>query len=453
MIPKSLLFLCLLPSLLFSQELLFKNYQTEISTMDPDKGLLYQFSGDSLKLIDMSSLEILENRYIKRPPSKPFVSLRPTWIKNELWLSEKSGGAIYSIQGDSLHRIDRSDIHNWQSDSSIFVKNDTLFKYGGYGYWTASNALSYYDNTSKGWEVLTYKSSDFPIGTHSQKHFLLGDYLYIFGGYEVPAQNRLEAKTSQAVWRFHLKSKEWKFMGLLDIPNFNSYLPIESEGPEDFELISNYHGLLKINLNNNQVAVHSKNPLYFTIDLEGKKPVFKYRGHYYYYDIDNFDLRLKKVTENQFVLKKTEQTPLFVKKISLVYTIGIWVVIILIVSLPLWFIRKLKRKKKTLFISPKAIRFDQKESEISPVEYTILELLLADKPLESAQILNLVYNESLTKSHNEKIKTQTIDGLNLKLSYLFGSQNNYISSEKSMEDKRIRVYQMNLGEILIKLVP
>ncbi len=162
---------------------------------------------------------------------------------------------------------------------------------------------------------------------------------------------------------------------------------------------------------------------------------------------------MKKVANTQFVLKKTEVTPLFVNKISLVYTIGIWVLIFLVVSVPLWFLRTLKRKKKTLFISPKAIRFDQKESEISPVEYTILELLLADKPLESAQILNLVYNESLTKSHNEKIKTQTIDGLNLKLSYLFGSQNNYISSEKSMEDKRIRVYHMNLGEILIKLVP
>jgi hypothetical protein len=64
----------------------------------------------------------------------------------------------------------------------------------------------------------------------------------------------------------------------------------------------------------------------------------------------------------------------------------------------------------------------------------------------------MVYNDQLTKSHNEKIKSNIIDTLNLKLSYVLGIQETYIASEKSLEDKRIRVYGLNLPDVLLKII-
>jgi hypothetical protein len=53
--------------------------------------------------------------------------------------------------------------------SSLFVKNETLYKYGGYGYWTASNVISYLDPISKGWELIPYnEESPIRISSHSK---------------------------------------------------------------------------------------------------------------------------------------------------------------------------------------------------------------------------------------------------------------------------------------------
>lgn len=40
----------------------------------------------------------------------------------------------------------------------------------------------------------------------------------------------------------------------------------------------------------------------------------------------------------------------------------------------------------------------------------------------------------------------------LKLSYVLGIQETHIASEKSLEDKRIRVYGLNLPDVLLKII-
>ena len=457
MIPKSLLFLCFLPSLLFSQqlfsqELLFKNTQIEIGTMNADQDLLYQFTGDSLTVISMEKLLVKNTRKIHKPSDVPFVSLRPIWLKKQLLLSQKNGGNLYAITHDSLQRIDQSDIHNWQSFSSFFEKNDTLYKYGGYGYWTASNALSYYDKTSKGWEVIPFQEGDMPMGTHSQKHQLVSDQLYIFGGYHIRGQNRLKTLLSNAIWALNFNAKKWAYVGEINVPDFDSYKIIQSSNPDDFELFHSQHGLVKINIEENTAAVFSKNPIYFNVDIQSHQPVYKHKGHYYYYDIDNLDIRLKKVPETAFVLMQTGEISFYTNKASVTQQWLIAVFTFLSVVFLIVFFRKKKVKKKTLYVESTKMVFNQKESDIDPIEFELMTLLKDGAHIESAHILSMVYNESLTKSHNEKIKTQTIEGLNLKLSYLLGAQDQYISSVKSQEDKRIRVYHILLGEIMIKIV-
>ena len=189
---KKRLFLFLLFSLpVLSQEIVFKISDQQLTALDREKGLLLQFSGDSLTTIDLEVFKIKSKTALKLPLEFTFIEYRPIWQNNTLLLSEKDGGKVYAFENDSLVRIDRSDIVHWQSFSSLFNRNDSIYKYGGYGYWTTSNALTYLNPISKGWEVISFKSKKVPQSAYNQINHLSKSDLFIFGGYHVNDHDRL----------------------------------------------------------------------------------------------------------------------------------------------------------------------------------------------------------------------------------------------------------------------
>ena len=57
---------------------------------------------------------------------------------------EEKGGDVFELsKKDSLVRIENSNIKNFLIGSAIFIKKDTLFRHGGYGYWSQSNFFTY----------------------------------------------------------------------------------------------------------------------------------------------------------------------------------------------------------------------------------------------------------------------------------------------------------------------
>ncbi|MDG1048100.1 MAG: hypothetical protein P8O95_06565 [Flavobacteriaceae bacterium] len=447
MLKKLLLLIALSSNVLFGQEIEFKLSDQELTTLDRGRGLLLQFSGDSLTTIDVAVFEIKSKKALKLPTNFTFIEYRPIWLNNTLLLSEKDGGKVYAIEKDSLVRRDRSDIRHWQSDSSLFHRNDTIYKYGGYGYWTTSNALTYLDPISKGWEVIGTKGLEVPKSTHSQIHFLNKNNLFILGGYHLSGINRLKALYQNSVWAYDFKLKIWSYLGQSIIEEMDQYMRIDT-GPEGtHELFSEQRSLIKIDLINNKTSYYTENPLYFDVEMDLNLPIYKYKNAYIYYQKTDKNLLLTKVTENLFVQQKSENSSLFVQQknrtLYAVFSVLFGVLIIV-----LWLILK---KKKTLFVFEHKISFNKKEAFLEPTEYLILKTLIVNTALESAQILSLIYNESLTKSHNEKIKNNLIESLNLKLSYVIGGGAAPIASEKSPEDKRIRTYSLKIPQVKVRL--
>ena len=451
MLKKLLLLIALSSNVLFGQEIEFKLSDQELTTLDRGRGLLLQFSGDSLTTIDVAVFEIKSKKALKLPTNFTFIEYRPIWLNNTLLLSEKDGGKVYAIEKDSLVRRDRSDIRHWQSDSSLFHRNDTIYKYGGYGYWTTSNALTYLDPISKGWEVIGTKGLEVPKSTHSQIHFLNKNNLFILGGYHLSGINRLKALYQNSVWAFDFKLKIWSYLGQSIIEEMDQYMRIDT-GPEGtHELFSEQRSLIKIDLINNKTSYYTENPLYFDVEMDLNLPIYKYKNAYIYYQKTDKNLLLTKVTENLFVQQKSENSSLFVQQknrtLYAVFSVLFGVLIIV-----LWLIlKKRKKKKKTLFVFEHKISFNKKEAFLEPSEYLILKTLIVNTALESAQILSLIYNESLTKSHNEKRKKNLIESLNLKLSYVIGGGAAPIASEKSPEDKRIRTYSLKIPQVKVRL--
>lgn len=76
MFKKLLLLIALSSNVLFGQEIIFKVSDQELTTLDRGKGLLLQFSGDSLTTIDIAIFEIKSKKALKLPAGFTFIEYR-----------------------------------------------------------------------------------------------------------------------------------------------------------------------------------------------------------------------------------------------------------------------------------------------------------------------------------------------------------------------------------------
>ena len=73
--------------------------------------------------------------------------------KDKSYLISKGGGKVLLYQNDSISEIDNS--HEWKSryEANIFIKNDTIFSFGGYGYFNFKNDLLFFETKTGEWNL------------------------------------------------------------------------------------------------------------------------------------------------------------------------------------------------------------------------------------------------------------------------------------------------------------
>lgn len=59
------------------------------------------------------------------------------------------GGQVLEWHNDTISRIDHSYEHRNQLNSAIFQRNDTIFRFGGYGFFESRNFFTYFDYKTK----------------------------------------------------------------------------------------------------------------------------------------------------------------------------------------------------------------------------------------------------------------------------------------------------------------
>ena len=100
----------------------------------------------------------------------------------------RKGGLVYKIDSDTIVRIDNSFAHKNQTGSKIFQINDTIYKYGGYGYWQMQDLISYYDFRSNEWEILDINQEI--TGLVDAYTVEKDNIIYFFGGTTVDKKHR-----------------------------------------------------------------------------------------------------------------------------------------------------------------------------------------------------------------------------------------------------------------------
>lgn len=155
----------------------------------------------------------LIDRTLLDPIPEKYPDYEPAWIDNTLHLGAKFGGHVYKVLQDTTLRIDYSFEHRKQSQAPQFVYNDTLFRYGGYGFWRANNFFTYFDTTTSEWEYYATHGVSLPPEAYNGVSQLVGDHFYVLGGHEINPNTGLQAAYSKELWRFDFSTRKWKNLG------------------------------------------------------------------------------------------------------------------------------------------------------------------------------------------------------------------------------------------------
>ena len=73
-------------------------------------------------------------------------------------------GPVFKKDGNQFIRIDNTSLHRNQVWGSFFVYNDKIHIYGGYGFWSFKDYITFYDPNIKQWDIVYNNSAYIPKG-------------------------------------------------------------------------------------------------------------------------------------------------------------------------------------------------------------------------------------------------------------------------------------------------
>jgi hypothetical protein len=360
------------------------------------------------------------------------------WFDNALHLTSNRGGLVYRVEKDTTIRIDRSFQHQKQNKASQFVYRDTLFRYGGYGFWRANNFFTYFDNTTKEWEYYPIEGFQFPPEVYGGPCFLLGDTFYIFGGTEVDEFTGLEGQKSKDIWTFDFTKRKWMNLGKTAI-DLSPYKAVQKDSL--FYLFGHpqntNHNLL-VDLKNNQVQLYKQS--FTSANISKNDPAF-FRGDSLYYYKNN-TLYSTILSENIFNSQQQVERLFFDQRAlftNLTY-IALIAFGIIVVSY-LWITYQRMR-------APRLVRGGIRNNfdfyPLKEEEELILGLLQSKLTATTEDILRVIGRDDLSNSQNNKRKADAIVEINNLMKQLVGKR--IIKTRKDPADKRqvIYYYKRNL---------
>jgi len=398
-----------------------------------NKQLIYQ-TYTSIHRISLSNLKTTSSVRIKNYNAAP-----PKMIlkNNRMLFLNQRGGDIFELNSnDSLYKTDNSDIVNFFIDSNLFVRKDTIFRHGGYGYWTLSNFLIYFEDLTKEWQSYSIsEDSEIPPVINAQIGFTLNDSYYFFGGNSLDEKGaRTLTKKNNEIWEFNFNTKKWKKLG--DILR-NLIFPIHSSFKVDSDLflLNKQNKLFKIDVVNNTITKYKIAPILYQF-VFGVNPIY-YKDYVYFINgkgkIDK--IALSKLTKETEVITKFYDTQNITEKIILASVFIILLVVIL-------YLAKRYANTKTIKLLDNGIRFKNKFIELDSLSISIIKMV-EPQDIELSKVYNLVKKDHLSKIQNERIKNQYIDQINLQLSVLTGIKEDFLIVSKSNFDKRYKIIRLN----------
>lgn len=352
---------------------------------------------------------------------------------NKPYVVSKSGGGVWSVDKSGLKRIDNSYNHKMTFGSNVFVHRDTIFKFGGYGYWSNRNFFTFFSTTTNEWEYYPINPDSYlPPAVSGARGVYHDGQFYFDGGTTLDPHDGIAEMPSKYVWRFNFSEKLWYNLG---VSNFQVSKYAESADighgrvlvrkPNDQSIGDSF----VLDYVNNSISLIDPISPYIRINnqLVGNDSIYNFKKNVLF-GVSLADLTANKLSEKNLYL---DSDSLFN---NLTRVVGITLTFILIILI--YFYRKNRNRPR---LAETGIVVNREHYSLNPNELIILNLLLYNKNITSKIIADKIRDPKLSAAQNNKIKLDLISSTDKKVSSAIGIKR-FIHTRKSVKDKREIIY-------------
>tara|TARA_B100001063_G_scaffold48902_1_gene42829 strand:+ start:1103 stop:2398 length:1296 start_codon:yes stop_codon:yes gene_type:complete len=418
--------ICLITVLFISAICCAESKFNEYYSANPDSNQLYHIRYQNVVVSDLNNIKIDTFYYDENYYSK-IDATEIAWINNVPYIVSIPGGMVWKLINDTFTRIDNSYHHKMTCGSDVFVHNDTIFKFGGYGYWSNRNFFTYFDFKTTQWEFYKINNTYLPKGISHFNSTYFDENYYFSGGVTINYFDATIHEQNPDVWRFNFKNKTWVNLGISKHIDFHKKNTLDigngcilhEDDDDDIYLVDYVNNLIKKNnkksigpLNN---AIHINDSIYL-----------------------NFDSRLVSFPINDFKTNASFEKKFFLDSNALfsrLWVLSISLIIIIIILVSFLQIRNRNKPK----ITNRGIKYAGTNYNLTDRELKVLNALIKYKNIDSKTILMNIYDYSLSEPQNNRIKLDVIKNLDSKLCHILDVES-FIESKKSTKDKRLVIY-------------
>lgn len=359
-------------------------------------------------------------------------------LKQHSLFLNKTSGIVYELKNDSITRIDKSyddKIHNY---SLNFIFKDTLFRFGGYGYFQLNKSLIYFDPTLGQWDLVNYKNHHLIDPFAKVKfHFIKENELHIINyvnhdlkylnenntkkdGFVIDLKDRSITKKTKVSSSFHPPNSFYQIDDdyvFLFYPNQRKLMILKIEDLTLFEYTLNTEQASIINEENNNFSRIGDKLFCLNNDING----------YVSMNSLSIDSVLKNMTKTGNLYKSQ-------------FNYTFYIVFLLIVVFIIYFFilkksdKKIYTKNGNLIYGKVLIPIDEKMIET-------VNLLIKSDFVSNVSLNELFYKEGINKVHLNREKNNCIEKINVL--FKIHTNKNLIFKRKSTFDKRMTEYYIN----------
>jgi len=339
---------------------------------------------------------------------------------------------VFKLDDDSLIRVDKSIDSRITISSYIFKVQDTVIKYGGYGFWSQRNFMYYFDTDSFEWEYYRLNSKDDLEGSfYGTVNSLKNDVIF-YGGKKVNPQNPVEQIPSEEVVKFDYNQRKLLKLGLLKFDILDKKLLTISN---DVSFFYDDIYLYKIEPFKNLISRYNKPTVIKSIIKSSyikdenlfkiKKPLDKS------FEIENI------VLDGSFLQNPIDQFKLYNAPFNYLN-----ILIPILILLPILFLIIIHKKENTV-IYDGFLFHNKRKHEFDTTDVELLRQVLKNKSINLNEVYDIYKNAELSYGHNTRICNEKIDRLSIRLISIFNLIDSPLIKKKSSIDRRQKILSMS----------
>lgn len=447
--------------------------------IDSEKGVIYLINDQGIwsYSIPDKSWDYLSS--LRQLP-KPLRELESGFdsVSDKFYFWDTGVGSVYELDlnSGSFIKIDNSHPHRNQFNHYPFFKDGTIHAFGGYGYWSWKNYITYFNNNLGEWSIQeTAPNTAIPTPRIVDTGVYIPEQqeLFTFGGWAPENEMRAddpntEIETLRDIWKFSFAEKEWHNEGVIDSglehypnPFYRNYFRHNKITGSFYSMESNiwYIPALDENLNNG-LSFFTVNTL--TSDV---LPTIKIESEY----LQNFiptnflmdqnesriyvvglthiaepaDIPIRIVEFSEDSLLSEIEKAHSDSQIRSFVIFGIAVPVIFVLLFLVFRNKKTGKNQEPIEAYLDASNLDR-YSWLKAKEKQVLEQLIDKKSgLDSEELEERVWPETDSYDYRRKLRNETIRAINSKFKKHFKKGENIIIRIKDVQDKRRFLYQIN----------